>query len=176
MNEQKKDKDRKETKKEINDECSELLSNLEWWNLRTKIGKQYEITIAKDIGIYEDCILKLHNNRIRITSEISVLEKELLVAKTEMNHCQEYDDMMSIIDQKPDRKQTAVKLNEMKVELKKINQSLNLFDNEIEIKSKQCYTAFAAIQALENSFGIHENDDRNAEIVDDDMDVNMNDA
>merc|ERR1712129_536723 len=144
----------------------ELLSKLDWWELKNKLAKQWEITLAGDIGIYKQQLLTLQDERKTIMAAIDSLKQELNASKLQQNNQEQYNitGMMQQINKEPPRKQTMRKLKEMQDKLQNIDVLLKKCTKKMQRRKKQCYAAFAAVQALHRDMS--GNDDDNDSDVD----------
>eukprot|EP01084_Bolivina_argentea_P019239 35799_1 len=176
----------KKDKKHIDILENDLLQKLLWWQLKSQLGKQCEMTLNNDINIYKQQLKSLTIERQNIINDIEKLKKKLNNAKIQRDNQEEYNIMIQQINKEPQRQQTTKLLNEMEIKLKQINNSLNECNKTIEMRSKQCYAAFASVQALNRSItetpknnnnnnnnnnNVQNNDVDNDNDVDDDNDV-----
>lgn len=149
----------------------DALSNLELYEIRSSLGKQCEITLNNDIKIYKQQLIELKTEREKLIKDIVTLNNKLIKAKSERNNQEEYNIMINAINHEPQRSKTTQALNEMKLKLNEINNELNKCNKTIQRRSKQCYAAFSAVQALNRSI-MQSNHNKNND-VDDDNDVSM---
>eukprot|EP00484_Ammonia_sp_Unknown_P000336 CAMPEP_0197022576 /NCGR_PEP_ID=MMETSP1384-20130603/3410_1 /TAXON_ID=29189 /ORGANISM="Ammonia sp." /LENGTH=220 /DNA_ID=CAMNT_0042450643 /DNA_START=22 /DNA_END=684 /DNA_ORIENTATION=+ len=137
--------------KQIEHKKNDLLYKLEMSQLKTQLGKQCELTLAKDIEFYQQQLKSLRVERESIIKHIETLKHELDAAKTKRDYQEEYNIMINQINKEVPRQQTSKAIDEMNCKLQHINHSLHKCNKAIQMRSKQCYAAFAAIQALNRS-------------------------
>merc|ERR1712083_490064 len=104
------------------------------------------------------------------------LTQKLEEAKVEKDHQQEYKLMINHINKEPPRDQTSKALEELQQRLNVIDTELNECTKTVESRSKQCYAAFSAVQALNRSISQSNkqpNKKSDKTEVDEDNDVKM---
>ena len=126
----------------------ELLDKLEWLRLASALGRQSEVTLRSDIAIFEQQLSALRTERGRILEHMKALQLELEEATRKRDHASEYALIVRHIEAQPPRRDTRAKLEQMQGALHEMKQALAQCTQTIERRSKQCYAAFAAVQAL----------------------------
>ena len=169
--------DDKKDSKVVDNLQNDLLYKLEWFQLKTQLGKQCELTLNNDIKLYRQQLIDLQTKRENIINQIQKLNQKLNEAKSQRDNQEEYNIMIQQINKEPPRQTTIKALNEMKAKLNEINNALNQCNKTIQRRSKQCYAAFAAVQALNRSITQTTGDNKiksdKQEEEDDDNDVDM---
>ena len=163
-------KDNNKEKKHVDMLENDLLLKLEWWQLKSSLDKQCELTLDADIEIYKNQLVSLQNEKKMILNDIEALKRTLNDAKLQKNNQEQYNIMINEINKEPPRHETNKKLNEMQVKLQSINAELSKCTKTIQRRSKQCYAAFAAVQALNRSM-MQRDDGVDEEDEDDDVDM-----
>merc|ERR1719203_2619051 len=150
----------------------DLLEKLEWYQLKVQMERQLEVTLERDIGIYQKRLDSLETEREQIINNIGDLQQQLEKAKVDRDHQEEYNVMIAQINKEPPRDVTSAALDEMQQKLDAVNRELSACTQEVKRRSNQCYAAFSAVQALKRS--ITEPDSGGGkEEMDEDDDVKM---